>query len=567
MTCVSDSFHPSLRARRPPPGRSELPAIVPVPPGAARRELRIISTGMRPQNNTLSDMTALLQQRGQLVATAHERADITFNSVTVDSRSVTSGVVFIAIRGLAADGHRFIGEAIEKGAVAIVGEIPPDSLNLEAEIQVPYVQVADGRISAAIIAAGINDYPATKLKMVGITGTNGKTTTSHLLYHLLRAAGETPGLIGTVGIMIGDEEMVATHTTPDSIALQEMLAQMSERGCSTVAMEVSSHALEQHRADEIEFASAVFTNLSHDHLDYHGTPEAYARAKARLFEPLSSKAFALVNGDDPVHRVITADTAAAVVRFGLADDADIRFEVVSNASTGLVMRIHEQADTFGDGEGGVSDERAYRLIGRFNAYNLAAAYAAARSIGISPEAALSALAEAPAVPGRFESFSFEDQAVAVVDYAHTPDALENVLLTARELLQPGARLHVVFGAGGDRDREKRALMGAVADRHADAIILTSDNPRSEEPGAILADIRGGISGVRGDLFVIPDRALAIERAAALAEPQDIVVVAGKGHETYQITGTETQHFDDREEVLRAFSVEHGPLTPSSAVRH
>ncbi|MDX1548273.1 MAG: UDP-N-acetylmuramoyl-L-alanyl-D-glutamate--2,6-diaminopimelate ligase, partial [Rhodothermales bacterium] len=382
------------------------------------------------------------------------------------------------------------------------------------------------------------------LTMVGVTGTNGKTTTAFLLHHLLTALGHTAGLIGTVEYRIGQQALPATHTTPDALALQHLLRQMADAGCTACAMETSSHALVQHRVRGVRYDAALFTNLTQDHLDYHDTFDAYLAAKKILFDTLSEDAAAVVNLDDPAGAQMVADTAARVLTYGTGTEADVRVEILENTLEGLRLRL----------DGGT---RRFRLVGRFNAYNLAGAYGAARALGYGRDETLDALAEAPPVPGRFEQFRFEDGTTAIVDYAHTPDALENVLATIRETQPPGARLWCVFGCGGDRDRAKRPCMAQAAERLADRLIVTADNVRTEPLARIMDDIRQGLERPDAARW-IDDRAEAIATAAREAAPGDVVLVAGKGHEDYQIVGTERHHFDDREQVRRHFGLRTAP---------
>lgn len=451
-----------------------------------------------------------------------------------DSRAARPGTCFFALRGAQADGHLFIDKAVQHGAHALVCERPPEPLppGLAA-----LAVVTDTRAAMAEAAAAFYGRPSHALRLVGVTGTNGKTTTTFLLHHLFEALGQKAGLIGTIEVRIGERRREATHTTPDALALGEMLREMVEAGCRACALEVSSHALEQERVRAQRFAAAVFTNLTHEHLDYHGSLEAYRAAKARLFEGLGPEAAAVVNRDDEAWSEMVKGSAARVVTFGSGPAADVRFEILENALDGLRLRL----------DGAV---RRFRLAGGFNASNLAAAYATARALGVDRAEALDALAEAPPVPGRLETLRAEDGTIAVVDYAHTPDALENVLRTVREMKPERAALTVVFGCGGERDRSKRPVMGRLAERLAERVVLTSDNPRGEAPEAILREIEAGM--LAGPAAVLPERAEAIAWAAATAAPGDVIVVAGKGHETEQIVGRERRHFDDREEVRRAF---------------
>ena len=492
-------------------------------------------------------------------------ADPVLSGITHDSREVGPGSLFVAIRGGQADGHRFLNQAEEQGAVALVvdtdyaaaegrvdtnDDAPGVSVSAPEEgpaaasggrggpRQAARVTVRDTRAALADVAAAFYRAPSHDLALVGVTGTNGKTTVTSLVHAALAQLGEPAGLIGTVEVRIGDEKVDATHTTPDPVSLSRLLRRMADAGCAACAMEVSSHALVQDRVRAQRFAAAAFTNLTHDHLDYHETFEAYLAAKKLLFDGLPAGAVAVVNRDDAAWEQMVADTAARVVTYGKGDAADIAFEILDNAPTGLHLRL--------DG-----DARRYRLAGPFNAYNLAAAYGLLRAMGKGKEQSLAALAGAPPPPGRFESVEAADGRLALVDYAHTPDALQNVLQAARPLVEEGKRLHVLFGCGGDRDRAKRPEMAAVAEEYADRLWITSDNPRSEDPAAIIHEITQGLTS-EADVEAVYDRQTAIEAACADLRPGDVLVVAGKGHETYQEIKGHRRPFDDRQHVRRAF---------------
>ena len=484
---------------------------------------------------SLQRLLAPLRQAGLLV-TATGDLDITIDGLAHDSRAVEPGSCFVAITGGQADGHLFIDKAVQHGATAVVCTSPP-----ETSLPGALVVVTDARAALAEMAGVYFDHPSRALQLVGVTGTNGKTTTASLLHHMLTALGAKTGLIGTVEVRVGERRIEATHTTPDALALNALLREMVDDGCTACAMEVSSHALAQERVRGQRFAAAVFTNLTHDHLDYHGSAEAYRDAKASLFAGLDADAVAIVNRDDAAWRAMVEGSVARTVTYGASGPgpaADIPFEIEANAPGGLRLRL--------DGE-----VRRFRVAGAFNAYNLAAAYAVGRALGYEKDDVLDALAEAAPPPGRLETIRSEDGPVAIVDYAHTPDALDNVLRTVRDMMPDGATLVCVFGCGGDRDRTKRPEMGAIAEAVADRIVLTNDNPRTEDPDAILAEISAGL--VRPDAaVVIPDRAEAIRHALDGAAPGDVVVIAGKGHEDYQIVGTEKRHFDDREHVRQRF---------------
>lgn len=455
-----------------------------------------------------------------------------------DSRLVGPQSIFVAISGGSADGHLFIDKAVENGAIAVVCEAMPGDPH-ERYPGVAFISVTDSHAALAELAASVYGDPSTTLEIVGVTGTNGKTTTSFLLHHLLNDLGKRCGLIGTVQVDLGGSPRPATLTTPDALELQAYLRAMRDADCVACVMEVSSHALDQQRVESVHFDAAVFTNLTREHLDYHGTEEAYFTAKKKLFDGLKPTAVALYNVDDPCGEAITTHTQARRIAYGRSSDAQVRLTVIANELAGLRLQIDGIDARFG-------------LVGLFNAYNLCAAYAVGVALGLESSAVVDSLAAARPVPGRFEQISFPDGRTVIVDYAHTPDALENVLQTIQELRRPGARIWCVFGCGGDRDRSKRSEMGRIAETYADCVIVTSDNPRTEDPESIIGDIRLGF--LRPDRALwITDRAQAIERAADESRPGDVILVAGKGHETYQIVGTERLPFDDREIVRSAFS--------------
>ena len=458
--------------------------------------------------------------------------------LTDDSRTVEPGGAFVAIRGTTADGHSFIDKAIANGARLVVCEAVPDAVRERVPGAV-FAQVTDTRVALAEMAAALYDDPADALHLVGVTGTNGKTTVAFLVHHVLETLGTTTGLLSTIEVRTGGGTTDSALTTPGPIELQRTLRRMVDDGCTACAMEVSSHALDQDRVHGLDFSVGIFTNITTDHLDYHGTPRAYRQAKKKLFDDLNSDATALYNADDEAGALMVADTAATPVSYALDHDADIRPEIRESRVDGLQLAL--------DGH-----ERSFRLAGRFNAYNLAAAYGAGRALGHDAEAVLDALAKAPPVPGRFEQLAFADGPTVVVDYAHTPDALDNVLRAVRDTAPADATLWCVFGCGGDRDPSKRGTMGGIAEELADRVVVTSDNPRTEEPEAILNDIRQGVRRP-DEMQWIVDREDAIAAAAEGAGPGDIVVIAGKGHETYQTIGTEKRPFDDRDMARKYFS--------------
>lgn len=462
-----------------------------------------------------------------------EGPDPDIGRVAYDSRTVRPGDVFVALKGLKADGAAFAGQALERGAAVIVAEVPPPP-----GVAQPWIQVADARLSLALLAAELYRHPSAEMQVVGITGTNGKTTTAFLIASIFDAAGIRCGLLGTVGYRIGDEIRPAAHTTPEAPDVQQLLREMVERGCGACAMEVSSHALSLRRVDGTTFAAAVFTNLTRDHLDFHPDMEAYFQAKRRLFELLPPGAPGLINNDDPRSAAL-ADTCSHPITYGVNRPADISPGPLSLSLSGLAFDVRTPRGTL---------HISSRLVGRPNVYNILAAVGTATALGMPFDAIERGVAGLHGVPGRFEVVSkSDDEITVVVDYAHTDDALRNLLETARTLT--GGRLITVFGCGGDRDRTKRPLMGAVAGRLSDLIVITSDNPRGEDPLRIIEDIQRGITAdTRRDssqrLLTIADRREAIHQAIDQARPGDVVLVAGKGHEKYQVVGHQVLPFDD-----------------------
>jgi UDP-N-acetylmuramoyl-L-alanyl-D-glutamate--2,6-diaminopimelate ligase len=462
---------------------------------------------------------------------------IPVSGICVDSRKVAAGSVFVAIKGTLTDGHAYIGKAVEMGAAAIVCDVLPDVL---AE-GVVYVLVKDAAAVAGLLADAFYNHPSNLMKVVGITGTNGKTTTATLLFKLFEALGYKCGLISTVQNHIHDRVVVATHTTPDPVAVHALLREMADEGCRYVFMEVSSHAIHQHRIAGIEFAGGVFTNITHDHLDYHKTFDEYIRVKKLFFDHLPKGAFALTNADDKRGMVMMQNTVALKNAYSLKAPATIKGKVLENNLTGLVMNV--------DGT-----EAHFRVIGTFNAYNLLAVYGTAVLLGADKMEVLAVLSGLQGAAGRFETMiSPNDKMLAIVDYAHTPDALINVLATINQLRTNGQQLFSVVGCGGDRDRTKRPIMGQVACEHSDKAILTSDNPRSEDPEAILNDMESALNMAQKRKCIrITDRKEAIKVAVTLAMPGDIILVAGKGHENYQEIKGVKHHFDDKEILKEVF---------------
>ena len=457
-----------------------------------------------------------------------------------DSRKVEPGALFVCVPGATVDGHDFVGDAVKKGAAAILAEHPvPDSG------VVPVLLVPDVKKALATISPWFFSEPAKRLRMIGVTGTNGKTTTTHIIRDLFNRAGRPCGVIGTLHTLIGDRVIPVKNTTPDVLDLQTSLAEMVSGGMAAVAMEVSSHALALDRVAGCEFDTAVFTNMTQDHLDFHGDLNSYRDAKAKLFRQLDnpdavkSNKTAIVNLDDPIGRFMLEQTKARAITYGIEHAADLRAVDVSIRPEGCQFRI----------VGVMGDFLVQsRLTGLFNVYNLLAAASVAFAEGIGVADIKAALADFSHVPGRFERVEIDKPFSVIVDYAHTPDGLENVLRTAKQFV--AGRLIAVFGCGGDRDRTKRPIMGALAARYADKVIVTSDNPRSEEPEFIIGQIMAGIDTVEAQSRTekITDRRQAIHQALEMAGPGDVILVAGKGHETYQILADRTIHFDDREVV-------------------
>ena len=480
-----------------------------------------------------SQLHQLLQDRGLVRQAAPPAVDPDITGISYDSRSVQTGDVFVALRGLKSDGTAFVQQALERGAAAIVAEEAP-----REDGRAPWTVVADGRLALAILAAAFFRYPSAEMQVVGITGTNGKTTTAYLLASIFEAAGVRCGLLGTVAYRIGAEEREATRTTPEAPDIHRLLREMADRGCGACAMEVSSHALALRRVEDTTFAAAVFTNLTRDHLDFHGDMEEYFQAKRRLFQILPRDRPSLLNIDDPRGAALV-QTAGRPVTFGIAKPADVAPGPLSFSLNGLTFDVRTPR--------GAVHVRS-RLVGRPNVYNILGAVATGVALGLPFDAIEEGVRSLDGVPGRFQVVSGErDGVTVVVDYAHTDDALRNLLETARPLAS--GRLITVFGCGGDRDRTKRPLMGAVAGRLSDIIIVTSDNPRGEDPHRIIEEIQRGITPdtKRGNgqrVLSIADRRDAIAQAIELAQPSDVVLIAGKGHEKYQVVGAEVLPFDD-----------------------
>jgi len=461
------------------------------------------------------------------------------NGLYIDSRKVNAGSAFIAVKGTTSDGHDFIDKAIALGAIVIVCE----QIHVDKKQGVTYVQVKDSAKAVGQLADAFYDQPSAQLKVVGITGTNGKTTTATLLYNLFETLGYKSGLISTVQNYIHKEREDATHTTPDAIAIHALMAKMVGAGCEYVFMEVSSHAIHQHRIEGIRFAGGVFTNITHDHLDYHKTFDEYIRVKKSFFDGLPSSAFALTNADDKRGMVMLQNTQAQKNAYSLKAPTQIKGKVLENNLTGLVMIVDNH-------------EAHFRLIGTFNAYNLLAVYGSAVLLGADKMQVLAVMSNLHGAPGRFETYmSPTEKVLGIVDYAHTPDALINVLATINQLRVKGQQVITVVGCGGDRDKTKRPIMAQVACEHSDKAILTADNPRSEDPEAILDEMEAGLSfAQKRKALRITDRKEAIKTACILAQHEDIILVAGKGHETYQEIKGIKYHFDDKEILTETFKL-------------
>ena len=465
--------------------------------------------------------------------------NIEVKDLVIDSRKVKPGSCFIALKGTVADGRAFIESAIQKGAVAIVCEALPEIINEN----MTYIQVENAAAAAGYLSHNFYGEPSLKLKLVGVTGTNGKTTIATLLWKLFNALGYKCGLISTVQNQVGDQVIAATHTTPDAVSINALLKQMADAGCTHVFMECSSHAIHQDRITGLQFSGALFSNITHDHLDYHKTFDEYIRVKKSWFDKLPSSAFAISNADDKRGAVMLQNTAAKKYFYSLKTMVDFKGKVLDNSLEGLHMIINDK-------------EVYFRLIGEFNAYNLLAVYGAAVCMGEDKDMALQVLSSLDGAEGRFDYMvSKKEKITGIVDYAHTPDALLNVLATIKKLRQGNEQIITVVGCGGDRDKTKRPVMAEVACEYSDKIILTSDNPRSEDPMEILKDMEAGVNAAaKKKVISIADRREAIKTAVSLANKEDIVLVAGKGHEKYQdIKGVKTE-FDDKKILAEMFEL-------------
>lgn len=465
------------------------------------------------------------------------RTDISVADIQIDSRKVSSGSCFVAIKGVSNDGHDFIENAIIAGATSIICEQAPVSIHPG----ITYVQTADAAKAVGIMMHGFCGSPTYDMKLFGVTGTNGKTTVATVLFFLFKELGYNVGLISTVNNRINNEILESTHTTPDVISLNLLLKRMYEAGCDYVFMEVSSHAIHQQRISGLHFTGGIFTNITHDHLDYHKTFEEYVRVKKYYFDQLTNKAFVITNLDDKNGSVMLQNTSAKKYGYSLKTAADFKGKIIDNSITGLHMQINEQ-------------EVMFRLIGEFNAYNLLAVYGAAVCLGIEREEVLRVMSNLNGAEGRFDwMLSQQQHLIGIVDYAHTPDALLNVLTTIKKLQKGHEQVITVVGCGGDRDKSKRKVMGATAAEFSNKAIFTSDNPRSEDPSVILEDMKEGLDLLlMKKVITVQDRKEAIRTAVMLAKQDDIILVAGKGHEKYQEIKGVKYDFDDKKVLLETF---------------
>lgn len=463
--------------------------------------------------------------------------DVDVSSPSFDSRKIEQEGLYIAVPGTQVDGHIFIEGVIEKGARTIICERFPDQLHPN----VTYVRVESSSASLGQIAANFYGRPSERMKLIGVTGTNGKTTTVTLLSKIFRSLGHSVGLLSTIRNLINEEAIVATHTTPDAIQINELMRKMVDAGCTHCFMEVTSHAVVQNRVEGLVFSGGVFTNLSHDHLDYHKTMDAYFGAKKQFFDQLGSDAFALSNIDDARGLSIMRDTKAIKKTYSLNSPSDFRCSVKANAASGLILDI--------DGS-----EVQSKLRGRFNAYNILAAYAASVMLGADRQKVLEVIPRLEPVDGRFDFVPPVSGVSGIIDFAHTPDGLQKILADVNEMRPEGGKLITVVGCGGDKDKDKRPIMGRIAFDNSDVVIFTSDNPRSEDPLAIIKDMQQDLPQAGGEkLTIMPDRREAIRTACRIARPGDIILVAGRGHEKYQIIGDQKIPFEDKSALAESLS--------------
>lgn len=465
-------------------------------------------------------------------------SDVEISAIVFDSRKVVPGCLFVAVRGTQVDGHDYIQKAIEQGAVAVICEELPGHTAAEVD----FLMVKDSAVALGIVSSNFYDNPSKKLKLVGVTGTNGKTTIATLLYQLFRDLGYKCGLLSTVENQVNGKVIPSTHTTPDQVELNRLLDEMVNQGCDYCFMEVSSHAVAQHRIDGLSFTGGIFTNLTHDHLDYHKTFDNYLKAKKAFFDGLPKNAFALTNADDKNGNVMLQNTKAHKKTYGLKNMADFKGKVLENQFSGLLLLID-------------NEEVWFKMVGSFNAYNLLAVYAAAMLLDQDHAKVLTSLSKLSGAEGRFDYTISPNKVIGIVDYAHTPDAVQNVLSTIHNIRKGNEQVITVIGCGGDRDKTKRPVMAKVACEWSDKVILTSDNPRSEDPMQIIRDMEAGVPVIsRFNVASIVDRHEAIRTACQLAKPGDIILLAGKGHEKYQEIKGVKNHFDDKEELLNNFKL-------------
>ena len=463
-------------------------------------------------------------------------ADIEISAIVFDSRKVVPGCLFVAVKGTVSDGHDYILQAVADGAVAVICEELPARVTGEVD----FLMVADSAIALGIVSANFYDNPSAKLKLVGVTGTNGKTTIATLLYKLFCDLGYKCGVLSTVENQFNGEVFQSTHTTPDPVELHSLMNDMVQQGCDYCFMEVSSHAIAQHRITGLQFAGAIFSNLTHDHLDYHKTFEKYLKAKKAFFDDLPSNAFALTNGDDKNGNVMLQNTKAHKKTYGLKTMADYKARILENQFEGLLLQID-------------SEEVWFKMVGTFNAYNLLAVYAAAMLLDQDKTKILTSLSKLTGARGRFDYIVAPNKIVGIVDYAHSPDAVQNILSTIHDIRKGNEKVITVIGCGGDRDKTKRPIMAKTACEWSDKVIFTSDNPRSEDPAQIIREMEEGVDpAFKRHTLSIADRREAIKTACMLARPGDIVLVAGKGHEKYQEIAGVKHHFDDMEELVEIF---------------
>lgn len=478
-------------------------------------------------------LTELLNAIEPIGVTGNQEIEV--RGICYDSRQVMAGTLFVAVKGYQTDGHNYIGNAASAGATTVV---------IERDVEVPegltVIKVADSRKALALLADRFYQHPSKKITMVGVTGTNGKTTTTHLIRAIWNKVGINTGVIGTIHNLIGDRVLPVTNTTPESLDLQKLLAQMVDEQVKGVAMEVSSHALALSRVAGVDYDVAVFTNITQDHLDFHGNMEEYLAAKAKLFQ--ANIKYAVINADDPAAEQLIKVTQGKIITYAIEQDADVKAKDIQVTARGVNFTA---CGPWGE------HKLELKLTGRFNVYNSLAAYTVGMALGYQGEVVKAALEGVGGVAGRFELVDRGQGFAVVVDYAHTPDGLENILTTARQITK--GRLITVFGCGGDRDRTKRPIMGEIAARYSDLAMVTSDNPRTEDPDKIIEDVVAGVKKLAApeNYMVIPDRRQAINRAVEMAQDGDVVVIAGKGHEDYQIIGTTKHHFDDREVAAEA----------------